>query len=133
MQFFADASFDFAGDVNGQFNAGLVFCHVEECFVDGERFDEVGVVVEDVVYLHGHLFIYVHTPGYEDKFRTEFHGTCGSHRRTNSELACLVAGGGYNAPFFAPADGNGFAAQRGIVALLHGSVKGIHVDVYDFA
>lgn len=51
MQFVADALLDVASDVGGQRNAPLVVRDIEECLVERERFDKVGVIGKDSVHL----------------------------------------------------------------------------------
>ncbi|MBB4587927.1 hypothetical protein GGE50_003831 [Rhizobium leguminosarum] len=51
----------------------------------------------------------------------------------DAELASLVACRSNDATGFRPADGDGPIAKIGIIALLDGGVKGIHVDMNDLA
>ena len=74
VEFGADALFDFAGNVNGEFDTRLVFCYVEESFVKRDWFDKVGVGVEDFVDLGRDLFINFHATRYEDEVWAELFG-----------------------------------------------------------
>ena len=51
VQLFADASLDFAGDVYRQFYTFFIMGNVEKGFVQRDRFDKVGISMEDLMYL----------------------------------------------------------------------------------
>ena len=48
-------------------------------------------------------------------------------------LSCLVASRTEHATTFFATNAHGFSAQRGVVALFHRGIEGVHVDVNDFA
>ena len=50
-------SFDFLRDIYSEFYAFLVVCDIEESLVDRDRFDEVGILLKDVMYLMGNFSI----------------------------------------------------------------------------
>ena len=124
---------DFASNVNGEFDAGLVVCHIEECLVERDRFDKVGVGVEYLVDLGRNLFIDLHSARHEDEVGAEAFGFDRRHGRAHTEAARLVASSRHHTTHIAMPHGNGFALEVGIVSLLYRSIKGIHVDMYDFA
>ena len=133
VEFCADALFDFAGNVDGEFDAGLVVGDVEKRFIERDRFNKVGVGVEDFVDLGRDLFVDLHATRHEDEVGAELFGFDRRHSRTDTEAARFVASGRHNTTHIAVAHGDGFALKFGVVALFHRSIKGIHVDMYDFA
>ena len=72
VEFGADALFDFAGNVDGEFDARLVVGDVEKRLIERDRFDKVGVGVENFVDLGRDLFVDLHTTRYEDEVGAEF-------------------------------------------------------------
>ena len=58
-------------------------------------------------------------------------GLAGGHRRADPEDARLVGRGGHHAAPADPADDDRLAAQRRLVALLHGGEERVQVDVED--
>ena len=133
VEFGADALFDFAGNVDGEFDAWLIVGYIEEGFVERDRFDEVGVGVEYFVDLGRDLFVNFHVSRHEDEVGAEALGFDGRHRRTDTETARLVAGRRHDTAHIAVAYSNGFALEVRVVSLLYRGIKGIHVDMYDFA
>ncbi len=129
----ADALFDFASNVDGKFDARLVVGDVEKRLVERDRFDKVGVGVEDFVDLGRDLFVDLHATRHEDEVGAELFGFDRRHSRADTEAARLVAGSRHHATHIAMPHGNGFALEVGIVSLLYRCIKGIHVDMYDFA
>ena len=131
VEAFANLLLDFAGDIDGQFNARLVLGNVEEGLVERDRLDDVGVFVEDFVNLFGNRLIDLHPSGDEDKVGAEPLRRNGGHGGVDAELARLIAGCGDDTSLVGVADGDRLAAQFGIVALFNGGVEGIHIDMYD--
>ena len=129
----ADALFDFAGNVDGEFDARLVVGDVEKRLVERDGFDKVGVGVEDFVDLGRDLFVDLHATRHEDEVGAELFGFDRRHSRTDTEAARLVASSRHNTTHIAVTYGDGFALKFGVVALLYRGIKGIHVDMYDFA
>ena len=129
----ADALFDFAGNVNGEFDARLVVGNVEESLVERDGLYEVGVGVEYLVDLGRNLFIDLHSARHEDEVGAEALRLDRRHSRTDTEAARFVASGRHDTTHIAVAYGDGFALKLGVVALLHRGIEGIHVDMYDFA
>ena len=109
IEFGADALFDFAGNINGEFDAWLIVGYVEEGFVERDRFDEVGVGVEDFVDLCRDLFVDFHSTRYEDEVGAEFLRFDRRHSRTDTETASFVAGSRHDTAHIAVAYGDGFA------------------------
>ena len=133
VEFGADALFDFAGNINGEFDAWLIVGNIEECFIERNGLDKVGVGVEDFVDLGRYLFVDLHATWYEDEVGAEALCFDGRHRRTDTETARLVAGSRYDTAHIAVAYSNGFALQLRVVALFHRGIEGVHVDMYNFA
>ena len=133
VEFGADALFDFSGNVDGEFDARLVVGDVEKSLVERDRFDKVGVGVEDFVDLGRDLFVDLHSTRHEDEVGAEALRLDRRHSRTDTEAARFVASGRHDTTHIAVAYGDGFALKLGVVALLHRGIEGIHVDMYDFA
>ena len=72
VEFGANALFDFAGNIDGEFDAGLVVGDVEKRLIERDRFDKVGVGVEDFVDLGRDLFVDLHSTWHEDEVGAEF-------------------------------------------------------------
>ena len=133
VEFGADALFYFSGNVDGEFDARLVVGDVEKRFIERDRFNKVGVGVEDFVDLGRDFFVDFHSTRYEDEVGAEALRLDRRHSRTDTEAARLVASGRHDTTHIAVAYGDGFALKLGVVALLHRGIEGIHVDMYDFA
>ena len=131
---FADVHFEAPGHVHAERLVPGVFGHVEVRLVEGERLDERRdgpVEVEDLPRDGG---IAPEVGPHDREARAEAHRARHGHGRADAELPGLVARGGDDAaPFRVSAHGHGPAAQRGIVALLHGRVERVHVEVEDAA
>ncbi len=74
VEFGADALFDFAGNIDSEFYARLVVSHVEKRLVERDRFDKVGVGVENLVDLGRDLFVDLHATRHEDEVGAELFG-----------------------------------------------------------
>ena len=72
VEFGANALFDFAGNIDSEFDAGLVVGDVEKRLIERDRLDKVGVGVENFVDLGRDLFIDLHTTRHEDEVGAEF-------------------------------------------------------------
>lgn len=72
VEFGADALFDFAGNIDSEFDARLVVGDVEKRLIERDRFDKVGVGVEDFVDLGRDLFVDIHATRHEDEVGAEF-------------------------------------------------------------
>ena len=106
---------------------------VEKRLVERDRLDKIGVGVEDFVDLGRDLLVDLHATRHEDEVGAELFGFDGRHGRADTEAARFVASSRHNTTHIAVAYGDGFALQLGVVALLNRGIKGIHVDMYDFA
>ena len=109
VEFGANALFDFAGNVDSEFDARLVVGDVEKRFVERDRLNKVGVGVEDFVDLGRDLFVDLHSTRYEDEVGAEALRLGRRHGRADTEAARLVASGRHDTTHIAVAYGNGFA------------------------
>lgn len=109
VEFGANALFDFAGNIDSEFDARFVVGDVEKRLIERDRFDKVGVGVEDFVDLGRDLFIDLHSTRHEDEVRAEFLRLDRRHSRTDTEATSLVAGSRHNATHIAVAYSDGFA------------------------
>ena len=131
--FFADLLADGLGNFGGAGEVGFVFGDVEIGFVEGERFDEVGVAEEDFADAAGDGAIASEVGRDEDGVGAETLGGYGGHRGADAEFAGFVGGGADDGAFAAPCYDDRLAAELRIIALLDGRVEGVHVDVDNLA
>ena len=132
MQFFPDAPLYLLRDVHGHGDAFLVVGHVQEGFVQGQWLHKVGVFMEDFPYLERHFLVVRHPAGHEDELRAQLLCPQRRHGRPHAVAPRLVAGGGHHAARFLMPHGKGFAPVLRVVALFHGSVERVHVNMDDF-
>ena len=109
VEFRANTLFDFAGNVDGEFDARLVVGDVEKRFIERDRLDKVGVGVEDFVDLGRDLLVDLHSTRHEDEVGTEALRLGRRHGRADTETARFVAGSRHNTTHIAVAYGDGFA------------------------
>ena len=107
---------------------------IEVGFVEGERLDGLGECGEDFADALGLAPVNIETGGDDDELRAlperKERGHCGP----DAKGARLVGAGREDpAPVPGPADADGLAPKLGIIPLLDGRVKAIHVEVDDFA
>jgi hypothetical protein len=126
-----DAGPNRVGDVGCEGDVLLVFSNVEIGLVERERLDQIGVLGENLVNLHRDGPVDVESGRHEDQLGAFAHGGDGGHCRADAECPGLVAGRGHDAAPRAMPDRHRLAAKRGIVALLNGRVKSVHIDMYD--
>ena len=131
--FGADLLANGLGDFGGSGKVGFIFGDVEIGFVEGERFDQVGVAEEDFADAAGDVAIAGEVGRDEDSIGTETFCLDRWHSRADAEFAGFVRGGADNGALAAPGDNNGLATKLRIIALLDGGVEGVHVDVDDLA
>src|SRR6202022_1075519 len=109
------------------------FGDVEISLVERERLDDWRVLGENRADLERHRFVNIEARLYEDQVGTfalcDDRRHCGAH----AEFPRFVACGGDNAALARSADGNRFAAQVRIVALLDGRIERIHVYMDNLA
>ena len=87
-------------------------------------------VAQDRHDLRRHRLVLVEVRPHDDQLRAKPHRARHRHRRAHAELARLVARRRHHAaPLGAAAHRHRPAAQRGIVALLHRGVEGVHVQM----
>ena len=128
----ADAPADVLGDRARGAEPAPVLGDVEIGFVEAERLDEVGVVEKDRADLLRYRAVDVEPRLDENQVRAAAPGRDRRHGRTDAVFAGLIACRHDDAAVPA-ADRHGPALERGIVALLHGRVEGVHVDMDDLA
>ena len=73
----------------------------------------------------------VEVHGYEDKLRTELARLRPRHRRAHTEAACLIARRTDDPTRLCTTHRHRQSPQLGMIVLLHRSVEGIHINVYD--
>ena len=105
--------------------------NVEKRFVQRERLDEFGIVVEDVADLLRNGLVDIEARRHEDQVGTETPGQHRGDRRTDSERPGLVTGRRHDTPRSVVAHGDRTPPEFGTVTLLDGGVESIHIDVYD--
>ena len=102
---------------------------VEKRLVDGEALDERGDRLDDVEHEPRHPGVLTHVRG--DEGRPGRPASCldDGHGRPDTELARLVARGGYDTAIPQAPDHDGHAPQRRVAQTLDLDVEGVHVDV----
>lgn len=74
VEFRANTLFDFAGNVDSEFDAELVVGDVEKRFIERDRLNKIGVGVEDFVDLGRDLLVDLHAARHEDEVGAELFG-----------------------------------------------------------
>ena len=126
-----DLLLDLTGDKRGGTVALVVDGDIEKRLVERERLHLVGILEEDLHDLAGDGAIVLKAGHDEDQVGTLAQCRDGGHGGMNAILPCLIAGSSHHAPFASVAHGDWFATIIGIVALLDGGVKRIHIHMDD--
>src|SRR5258708_1712833 len=113
--------------------ASLVLRNIEISFVEGQRFNYVGMALEDFANLPGNCAIAREVRGQEDCVGAQTFGSNCGHSRTHAELSRFIRSSAHHRAIPAPCDDNGFAPELRIIPLLHGRIKRVHVDMNDLA
>ena len=133
LQLIANAPLDFEGYIHRHVHAPFVDRDIKKSLINGKRFDEVGIIVEDGMYLPRHLFIFPIIPIHHDKLRTAPLGRHHGLGRMHAKSPGLITGRRHHTARTVVAHGDGLSAQFGMVSLLHRSKEGIHVYMYYLA
>ena len=133
MQFLADSPLYFNCDVDSQRDVLLVVCHVEKSLVERQGFDQVRIVAEYFVDLRRNFLVDLHPAFHENQIRTQSFRPHRRHGRTHAVAPSLVARSRHDAPHLFMPHCDRLAAQFRVVALLYGSIKRVHVHMYDFS
>jgi hypothetical protein len=129
---FADLRLQAPGHVDGQRLVPGVLGDVEVGLVERERLDQRRHGAEEREHLGRHGPVFTEIGRHHRELRTEPDRTRHRHGGAHAERASLVARGGHHAAALRPAaDGDRLPAQFRPVALLHGRIEGVHVDVDD--
>ncbi len=131
--FLPDGGADFLGNGSGGPAVQQGRGHVEAGLVQRQRLDQRRVAGEDGMHLPRHRLIDLEARPDEHQPGAAPPGGDGGHGRMHPKSPRLVAGGRHHAALARAAHGQRHAAQAWVVALLHGSVERIHVDVDDAA
>ena len=103
---------------------------VEVGLVERERLDQRRHLAIDREDLQRHRAVFLELGPDDDQVRAQAHGMRHRHGRADAELARLVAGRRDDAPAGRrTAHHHRPPPQRRVVALFHGRVEGVHVDV----
>src|ERR1051325_10882623 len=129
----ADLAADRLRGLRGGGDAGQLLRHVEVRLVEGARFDQRRVALEEGADLVRDGAVLFEIRRDEDAGRAEALRARGGHGGVDAELARLVGPGADHAPLARPADDHRLAAQRGVVALLHRRIECVHIDMDDLA
>lgn len=128
-----DPRADQLGDPRRRTDPADVGGDVEIGFVETQRLDVRGVVLEDRADPVRDLLVDLEPRLAEDQVRTQPHRDRRSHRRTHPEPPRFVARRRNHAPFGRAADRQRLAPQGRVVALFDAGVERIHVDMDDLA
>ena len=130
---FANAGPDRLGDLRRRRDALQVLGDVEVGLVQRQWLDDGRVLGEHGADLLRHCLVHVEARPDEDQLGAFPPRRDPGHGRSHAEAPGLVARRRHDAALARAAHRDGLAAQGGVVALLHGRVEGIHVDVDDLA
>ncbi len=133
LRLLADLRADDLCNLRRHRHAALVLGHIEIRFIQRQRLHQLRMPQENLAHLAGHRLVTDEIRGHEHRIRTQPLRAYRGHRRAHAEHARFVGGRAHHRAHAAPRHHHRFAPQRGIVALLHGRVKRIHVDVNDLA
>ena len=112
LQPLSDVPLDHTGHTVTEWDFLLVPGHVEVSLIERDRFDEVGVFLEDFMDATGDFPIAVEIGGDANDMRTQPKGGAHWQGTPNAEGAGLVGGGSNNpTPFRCAADDDGLATQ----------------------
>ena len=129
----ADLSLDAARDADRVTLERETRGDVEKGLVQRQAFDHRRVFVKYREDLVRHLAVHRHARPDADGMRTAAQRFADRHGRAHAELAHFVARRRDHAAVAGAADDDRLAAQFGPVALFHGRVERIHVDMQDGA
>ncbi len=87
----------------------------------------------DFAHLAGDRPIAWEVRGQEGCIRAQTFGPNSGHGGTHAELSRFIRSSAHHGAIPTPRHNDGFAAQLRIVALLHGRIKCVHVDMNDLA
>ena len=132
-QLLADAATDLTGYLYGHRLPDLVLRHIEERLIEGNRLDDIGIVVEDAVNGSRGFAVAIEVHRHEDELRAELACLRPRHRRAHPEAPSFVARSTDHSTRLHSAHGNRQPPKLGMVVLLYRGVEGIHIDVYDLA
>lgn len=104
---------------------------VEKGFVQGNRLVGVRVVEHDLMDRIRRLTVRFEARRDEAAMGAEALCLREGHRRMHAKGASFVGRGRDDAPAALPADDDGLALERGVVPLLDGRKKGVHIDMHD--
>ncbi|MBB2671484.1 UNVERIFIED_ORG: hypothetical protein GGE44_001035 [Rhizobium esperanzae] len=128
-----DPGADLQRNLGGDFHALQIVRDVEIGLVERQRLNERRVFGKDLADLLRHGFVEVEAWRHEDQVRTfSFRGDRG-HRRVDAEFAGLIARRRNHPTRRRSPDGDRFAAQFRVIALLDRRIKRVHVDMDDLA
>ncbi len=104
---------------------------VDERLVEGQRLDQRADLAQQRHHRAAGVAVGVEPAGEEGGVRAAAPRLGGGHRRVHPEGAGLVGRGRDHAAAADAADDDRLAAQRGLVALLHGGEEGVEIHVQD--
>jgi hypothetical protein len=111
----------------------LIFRDIQIRFVERQGFDQIGMALEDFAHLMRDGPVAWKIRGQEHGAGTQAFGANCRHGGTHAELSRFIRSGAHNGPAAAPRDNDRLTPQRGIIPLLYGRIKRVHVDMNDLA
>ncbi|MNC36573.1 hypothetical protein D3C75_851010 [compost metagenome] len=125
---------DVLGDARGAAGKVRGVGHVQIGFVQRQRFDQLGVVLQDGVDLLRGRLVRLETWAHDQQLRAQCQCRARGHRRVHAEgTRLVVAGGDHAAPIRRTAHGHGTSGQTRVVAHLDGGEEAVAVNVDDLA
>ncbi|MCY1304632.1 hypothetical protein D9M70_543930 [compost metagenome] len=134
MQLGGDAPANLPGDARGAAVEMRAVGNVQVGLVQGQRFDDLGVVAEYLMDLPRHRLVHVHARPDDGQVRTQLDRRPHRHRRTHAVGAGVVIAGRHDPTLVRrAANRQGLTRQRRVVAHLDGGVEAIAVNVDDLS
>ena len=130
---FANLTTDGDRYLGRRWQAGFVFCHVKIGFVKRQRFDQIGMTLEDRPYCTRNSLVASKVRRDKDCPWAKPLRRYSRHCRTNPKPRCFVGSRTNDGSLSLPGHHDWLAAQRRIVALLDRRIKSVYVDMNDFA
>src|SRR6202140_1975322 len=91
------------------------------------------MTMKDVTHCTRYSLIPDEVGRYKDRIRAHSFGANRRHSRAHTEPPCLIGGGANNGAVALPCDDHRLATETGIVALLHGGIERVHIDMNDLS
>ena len=104
--------------------------YIQKSFVHTYRLYQIGIPRKYGMQSRRHPLIYPHAKRYEDQIRAQLPGSERRHGGMHSEFPGFVTRRSYHSSGMRGTDNHRFPSKPGIIPLLHGCIKSIHIYMY---